>query len=174
MTELETERLNFRQWQLDDFATFHRFFSDDANAQFVGGKKTAEEAWRLMATYVGHYELNGFGYLAVEEKQSQTLIGTVGLWKSEPWPEVELGYWLVPDMQGKGYAMEAATVVIDYAFNKLGLETVVSYIDEKNIPSIRLAERLGGYRDGVIELLQFGRHEVYRYDYHKYANATAG
>ena len=163
MLELETERLNFRQWRTDDFDAFRQYFSNGELARFVGGKKSPEEAWRLMATYIGHAVLRGYGYPAVETKTDQRLVGTIGLWKSDPWPETELGYWLLPEMQGKGYAAEAAKTVLEYAFKKLQLATVVSYIDAANTPSIRLAEKLGAFHDGDLELLEYGPHRVYRY-----------
>lgn len=163
MIGLETERLIFRQWIESDYPIFSEFYSKAENAQYVGGVKTPEESWRLLATYIGHYELNGFSYLAINEKESGNLIGTIGLWKSQPWPEPELGYWLLPSSQGKGYGVEAGLTVKDFALNKLKFDSLVSYIDPANEPSKKLALRLGAKLDTIIELLDFGKHEVYRY-----------
>ena len=163
MIGLETERLIFRQWKHSDYDAFASFYAVEENARFVGGIKTPEASWRLMATYIGHYELNGYSYLAIDEKDTGTLIGTVGLWNSDPWPEPELGYWLLPNAQGKGYGVEAGLAVKAFALDTLKLKTLVSYIDPTNIPSKKLAERLGGTFDKTIELLDFGAHEVYRY-----------
>ena len=163
MIGLETERLIFRQWQKSDFQSFADFYKNEENARFIGGIKNPEESWRLMATYIGHYELNGYSYLALNEKVSGKLVGTVGLWNSHPWPEPELGYWLMPNAQGKGYGTEAGLAVKDFALNTLNIDSLVSYIDEANEPSKKLALRLGAKYDTVMDLLDFGRHEVYRY-----------
>ena len=163
MTNLQTERLNFRLWREDDYEAIKAFFSDEEQARFVGGTQTPEAAWRLLATYVGHYTLKGYSYLALEENSTQNFVGCVGLWKSEPWPELELGYWLIPEMQGKGYATEAAMALKNYAFDTLKVDTLVSYISPVNIPSQNLALRLGAVHDKDIELLDFGLHRVYRY-----------
>ena len=163
MIGLETERLIFRQWKHSDYDAFASFYAVEENARFVGGIKTPEASWRLMATYIGHYELNGYSYLAIDEKDTGTLIGTVGLWNSDPWPEPELGYWLLPSAQGRGYGVEAGLAVKAFALDTLELNTLVSYIDPTNIPSKKLAERLGATFDKTIELLDFGPHEVYRY-----------
>jgi len=163
MIGLETDRLIFRQWQNSDYDAFAKFYSDEANARFVGGMKKPEEAWRLMATYIGHYGLRGYSYLAIDEKENGTLIGTVGLWNSDPWPEPELGYWLLPIAQGKGFGVEAGLAVKEYALETLKLPSLVSYIDPTNEPSKKLAIRLGARYDKTIPLLDFGDHEVYRY-----------
>ncbi|HAS44405.1 MAG TPA: N-acetyltransferase [Microscillaceae bacterium] len=167
MIDLTTDRLKLRQWSASDFEAFAHFFADAANAHYVGGQKSREEAWRLMATYIGHYQLNGFSYMAIEDKSAQKLVGCVGLWNSEPWPELELGYWLLPAMQGKGYAFEAARKVKNYAFEVLKQPTLVSYIDPANTPSQKLATRLGGVYEKDIQLLDLGLHQVYRYSPNK-------
>lgn len=163
MTHLETERLNFRLWSAQDYEPLSQFYQNEQYARFVGGTKSAEESWRLMATYIGHYQLNGYSYLAIEEKTTGNLIGTVGLWNSIPWPEPELGYWLLPAAHGKGYGVEAGLAVKDYALNTLKFDSLVSYIDPANQPSKKLALRLGAKLDQTINLLDFGPHEVYRY-----------
>ncbi|MGX1930274.1 GNAT family N-acetyltransferase [Flagellimonas sp. 2504JD4-2] len=163
MIGLETERLLFRQWKHEDYALFSEFYKSEANARFVGGIKNPEESWRLMSTYIGHYELNGYSYLAIDEKELGNLIGTIGLWNSDPWPEPELGYWLLPTAQGKGYGVEGGLAVKEYALETLNLKSLVSYIDTANESSKKLALRLGAKYDTTIDLLDFGPHEVYRY-----------
>ena len=74
-----------------------------------------------------------------------------------------MGYWLLKEMPGKGYATEAASAVRNYAFNTVKTKTLVSYIDQENERSKRLAERLGAAHEGDIQLLDFGPHCVYRY-----------
>ena len=163
MIGLETERLVLRQWDILDYERFSKFFSDEKNARFVGGVKNKEKSYRLMAAYIGHYILNGCSYLAVTEKTSKDLVGTVGLWNSKPWPEPELGYWILPEHQGNGFATEAGLAVKKFALENLELESLVSYIDPSNKASIQLALRLGAKYDSEIKLLDFGLHSVYRY-----------
>ena len=163
MIGLETERLIFRQWQHSDYQSFAEFYQSEENARFVGGIKNPEESWRLMATYIGHYELNGYSYLAIDEKSSGNLIGTVGIWNSYPWPEPELGYWLMSHAHGKGFGVEAGIAVKNFALETLNFDSLVSYIDPANEPSSKLALRLGANFDKIVELLDFGAHEVYRY-----------
>ena len=85
------------------------------------------------------------------------------MWNAPSWPEPELGYWFMPEGQGKGFAYEAAAVLKQYALETLKLKSLVSFIASENEPSKKLALKLGAKQDGVIELFDFGPHEVYRY-----------
>ncbi len=158
-----TERLIFRQWKKSDYPKVADFFSKKENAKYVGGILSRENAWRLIATYLGMYHLNGYSYYAVEEKESGHFIGAIGLYDSEHWPEPEMGYWLLPEGQGKGYGVEGATAVKQYAEEVLKFESLVSFIASANEPSKKLSSKIGGKYEKKIDLLDFGEHEVYRY-----------
>ena len=160
---VETERLRLRQWRESDFASLARFYADEEDARFVGGKKDADQAWRLLALHIGHWSLKGFGYWAIDEKASNDFVGCAGLWQSPGWPELELGYWLMKKHRGKGYAAEACLRCIHYARAVLRAGSLVSYIDPANEPSIRLAQRLGATNEKTIELASYGPHCVYRH-----------
>ena len=143
MCELETERLVMRQWRADDFEMFATLFADEQAARYIGGTCPRDEAWRRMAAVVGHWALRGFGMWVLEEKTSGQAVGSSGLWYPEGWPELEVGWWLLPASQGQGYATEAARRARLYAYQTLGVSTLVSYIHPDNTPSKRVAERLG-------------------------------
>ena len=161
--DITTERLRLRQWKESDFPALATFFASPENTRFVGGVKSSEEAWRVMATYIGHFQLYGYSYMAVVDQATDQLQGAVGLWNSPDWPEPELGYWFLPQGQGKGYAFEAASALKQLAVGSTEIGTLVSYIAQENKPSIKLAEKLGAQVDGAIELFSFGTHQVYRH-----------
>jgi RimJ/RimL family protein N-acetyltransferase len=163
MVEQETDRLLLRQWRAEDFEIYAAYFADENTAKYVGGVTDREQAWRRLASYIGHWELMGFGYWAVEEKKSRAFVGAVGLWFSDGWPELELGYWLMPTMYGKGYATEAGIKSRDYAWEVVCATSLVSYIHPENVPSKKVAARLGATFEKTIELLEHGPHCVYRY-----------
>lgn len=163
MVELETERLLLRQWTQTDFDVYAAYYENEETARFVGGQMTRDRAWRHMAAIVGHWVLKGFGLWAVEEKSSGKLVGCIGLWEPEGWPELEVGYWLVKEAHGKGYATEAAIKARDHAYEVLGAKTLVSYIDPDNEPSKRVAEKMGATLEEVVELLDLGPHCIYRH-----------
>lgn len=161
--EVETERLHLKLWSEKYFDRYAEVYADEEQAKFIGGRLDRPQAWRLMASMAGHWVLRGFGVWAVVEKSTGEFVGSVGLWYPEGWPELELGYWLVPEARGTGYATEAGARARDYAFNELGAETLVSFISPHNEPSARVAERLGARYQRTIDLLNHGPHRVYRY-----------
>jgi RimJ/RimL family protein N-acetyltransferase len=163
MSNIETNRLLLRLWNEGDFDKFAEYYADENNAKYVGGQKNIDEAWRHFALQIGHWQLKGFGYWAVDEKSSGNFVGCVGLWQSAGWPELELGYWLLKEYQGKGYAYEAALKCKEYARKVLNARSLVSYIDPSNSPSIKLAEKMGAKYEKTIELLKHGPHCVYRH-----------
>ena len=161
--EIETVRLLLRQWRQSDFEVYAAFYENQAISRLVGGPMSREKAWRHLAMTLGHWQLRGFGMWAVEEKSTSELIGSIGLWKPEGWPELAIGYWLLEAARGKGYATEGAKGARDYAFDELGATTLVSYIEPSNVDSIRVAERMGAWHDETIQLLNDREHCVYRH-----------
>jgi RimJ/RimL family protein N-acetyltransferase len=141
-------------WRNDDFATYEKMCADPEIMKYLGGRVFDRlEAWRHMAFLVGHWELRGYGHWAVEEKESGKFVGRLGFLNPEGWPGFELGWTLAREAWGKGYATEGARRALDYAFNDLDKDHVISLIHPENKNSIRVAERLGEKLEGQTELL---------------------
>jgi len=155
MTILETERLILRQWREEtDFEAYARMCADPEVMRYLGGKPfTRLEAWRHMALVVGHWQLRGYGHWAVEEKASHQFIGRLGVQHPTGWPGFEIGWTLARESWGKGYATEGARRVLDYVFNEMGRDHVISLIHPENRASIRVAERLGETVEGETEVM---------------------
>jgi RimJ/RimL family protein N-acetyltransferase len=153
--QLETERLLLRMWREDDdFEPYAELCADPEVMRYLGGKPLNRmDAWRNMATMIGHWHLRGFGHWAVIEKASQRFIGRIGFMNPEGWPGFELGWTLACHAQGKGYATEGARRALEYAFTEMGRDHVISLINPLNAASIRVAERLGEKIEGRTELL---------------------
>ena len=144
MIELETERLRLRQWKLDDFDWYAALCADEEVMRFLGGKTFNRlDAWRHFTSIAGHWHFRGYGLWAVEEKASGSLLGRVGIIDHEGWPGFEVGWTLARAAWGKGYATEAARRAMQYAFEGLKRDRVISLIDRDNRASRQVAERLG-------------------------------
>jgi len=143
---LETARTNLCQLTLDDVPALTLIMSDPDVMYFSIWGPMDEEATRIFVEKtVEAYKKDGFGKWAVIDKKTNRLIGYCGLYKEsiDGAEHVELGYRLAKAYWGKGIGTEVAQAVCDYSFNVLKLEEVVSCIDKENIPSCRVAEKIG-------------------------------
>lgn len=140
---LETSRLVLRVPQESDLDGWAAFLADEECARFVGGVQARPAAWRSMAAMTGSWVLRGFGMFSVIEKASGRWVGRLGPWSPEGWPGTEVGWGILREFWGKGYATEGAAASIDWAFDVLDWREVVHCIDKANTASIAVAERLG-------------------------------
>jgi len=85
---------------------------------------------------------------AVGSKQTGDLIGDCGLRTEEDGRQAEIGFTLAREHQDKGYASEAVSRLVDYAFDDLSFHRLVAITDQENEPSFGLLERLGFRREG--------------------------
>jgi RimJ/RimL family protein N-acetyltransferase len=141
---LETERLLMRGWKPDDFEPYARFMADeDVTRHLTGAVLSRTDAWRNLAAVIGHWTLRGYGMWAIERKSDRAFIGRVGLWNPEGWPQLEVGWTLGKEYWGQGYAYEAGRRAMDYAFLTQDVDRMISVIQKNNVPSQKVAERLG-------------------------------
>jgi RimJ/RimL family protein N-acetyltransferase len=147
---LETERLRLRAHRVEDFAACAAMWADPVVIRYIGGKPlSAEEAWAKVLRYAGLWALLGFGYWAVEEKSTGSYIGELGFadFKRNIQPSLdgvpELGWALVSQAHGKGYATEAVRAAIAWGDEAFGEKRTVCIISPENVPSMRVAEKCG-------------------------------
>ncbi len=160
---LETSRLYLRPPVAEDFSGFCEFHRDPITMKHLGGVVADSVTWRIMRTVAGAWALDGFFLFSVLNKETHEWMGRVGPLYPHDWPGQEIGWGLISRFTGKGYAFEAATACMDYAFDRLGWQQVVHSIAPENTESQALAKRLGSsklgpgqlpdpYRDQPIEL----------------------
>lgn len=143
---LRTERLVLRMPVLADFEPRAAFYASDRSV-WEGGPITRVEAWRIWASEVGLWPLRGYGPFTVEA--GGAYIGEVGIYQAEDYPEAELGWFVLPEAEGKGYALEAARAVMAWVRGTFGWDEIVNIIDPGNARSIALGLRLGGRIDAT-------------------------
>lgn len=158
MTEIpmiETERLRLTAFGDRHFEAYASMLADPVSTRFVGDGEPLDRmnAWRSMAMLLGHWALRGYGMWAVELKDSGEFIGRVGLHNPEGWPDLELGWMLMPGQCHHGYATEAAHAALEFAFARVKALRVVSLIRVENSASERVARRLGGRQATTIDFL---------------------
>lgn len=141
--KIETERLILRPIQRQDFDPWVALMTDEQTARFIGGVQTRAGAWRGFMTMAGAWAMDGVSMFSVIEKSSGRWVGRLGPWQPEGWPGTEVGWGIAREFAGRGYATEGATAAIDWAFANLGWTEIVHAIDPLNLPSQKVAIRLG-------------------------------
>lgn len=144
---LETERLILRPTATEDFEPWAAYMALDAT-RFIGGPQPREAAWRGFTSVAGAWVVRGFSMFTAIEKATGRWVGRLGPWVPEGWPGTEVGWGLIPEAHGKGYALEGSTAAIDWVFDHLGWTEVIHTIAPENTASQRLAERLGSANRG--------------------------
>ncbi|EAQ03104.1 hypothetical protein OB2597_13208 [Pseudooceanicola batsensis HTCC2597] len=143
---IETERLVLRGPEPEDYPKFRHTFSS-YRSRFMGGPLNAYEAWMLYAAEIGHWQIRGYGMWMIHDRETEATLGMAGGWKPAQWPEAEIAWIIWPETAGRGYALEATHAARNHFYTRLGWEGAVSYLDPKNLDSVRLAERLGAQKD---------------------------
>ncbi len=157
---LETLRLRLKGPMPEDYPDFKATFTS-FRSRFMGGPLNTYEAWMLYAAEIGHWEIRGFGMWMIHDKETDATYGMAGGWQPAGWPEREIAWIIFPGQNGHGYALEATHAVRRHFYGR-GWEGAVSYIDPKNLDSIRLAERLGAKKDHAARTID-GSDAVYRH-----------
>jgi RimJ/RimL family protein N-acetyltransferase len=128
--------------------------ADPEVMRYIGGGTTLtrEESEAQVSRFVRHWEEQGYGLWAAEEKASGTFAGFVGLVHQEDWPEgghkTEVGWRLGRSFWGRGLATEGAMASVRYGFEELALERIISIVQPANVASRRVMEKVGLTRRG--------------------------
>jgi RimJ/RimL family protein N-acetyltransferase len=164
---LETDRLLLRWLSLEDFEFIRRLVNEPSFIQNIGdrGVRNDDDARSYIRNGpIASYEQFGFGLYLVQLKNSSTPIGICGLLKRESFDFPDLGYALLPEYWSKGYALEAASSVLNLARNELGLQRVLAIVNADNLASIRLLEKCGFHFENAVRLADEAAVQLYSCD----------
>lgn len=147
MSQLETPRLILREWTESDIEPFAKINSDPEVMKFLPQKLTTEESQLFIQKIKDHFKEYGFGVFACELRKQKKFIGYVGLsvptFITDFTPCVEIGWRLAKEYWNQGYATEAATATLEYAFAKLDLHDVFSFTVPDNKASQKVMQKIG-------------------------------
>jgi RimJ/RimL family protein N-acetyltransferase len=147
--ELVTDRLLLRGWRASDREPFAAMNADPEVAATLSRALTREESDAFADAIERRWREDGFGLWALERLDDAAFIGFTGLsvpsWA--PVPGVEVGWRLARPAWGHGYATEAARATLGFAFERLGLDGLVSFTAASNARSRAVMERIGMAHD---------------------------
>lgn len=155
IAELNTDRLRLRAWQESDREPFAVLNADPGVMEHFPACLSRAESDDLVDRIEAHWQQWGFGLWAVEQKSDRAFIGFIGL-KTVPFeadftPAVEIAWRLAQPYWGQGFASEGAKATLQFGFEQLQLDTIVSFTAVCNQRSQRLMQRLGLQQVGTFE-----------------------
>jgi RimJ/RimL family protein N-acetyltransferase len=125
--------------------------ADPRVMEFFPALMTPEESDASVDRAEAHFAAHGFGVWAVELPGTADFIGFIGLWhptiETHFTPCVEIGWRLAFEHWGRGYATEGALASLQFGFETLDLEEIVSYTAPVNVRSRHVMEKIGMIRD---------------------------
>ncbi len=145
MQILETGRLLLREFVPGDADALAAVISDPETMRFYPEPRDRAGVESWIERNRRRYRDDGHGLWAMVLKSSGEVVGDCGLTRQsvDGVDEIEIGYHLRRDLWGRGLAPEAAAACRDYGFERLGAERLISLIRPANLPSRRVAEKIG-------------------------------
>ena len=149
--QIETPRLLLRPFIIEDAHAMFELDSDPRVVRYVGNKpvKSLDETRKIMKHVFAQYERNGIGRMTVVLKDTNEIMGWSGL-KLEDNNTYngqinfyDLGYRFMPRFWRKGYGFESAQASLDWGFNVLKLKKISGFVQQGNIGSRRILEKVG-------------------------------
>ncbi|MCB1107597.1 MAG: GNAT family N-acetyltransferase [Chlamydiia bacterium] len=154
MPHLQTDRLLLRFWKEKDLDPFAKLNSDPRVMEYFPAPLSRTESDQMVKRVQAQLEEKGWGLWAVSELKTENFIGFIGLHAVEQStfpvhfaPAIEVGWRLAFDYWGKGYATEGAKAALQYGFQSLCLNEIVSFTATQNKRSRKVMERIGMHHD---------------------------
>lgn len=161
MTGFTTARLCATPVCADDWPFILRLWSDDRVARTLGGVRDRDQVQRTLAEDVAHWARCGFGRWLLRHDGEPVGAVKVAHCTVAGRPEVELGYALVPEAWGLGYATEAGSGAMAFARENTRLDSIIAYALASNEGSFAVMRRLGFTYERDLDLPE-GPHRLYR------------
>lgn len=163
----ETERLTIRKFTEEDVEFIFTLLNSNGWLEFIGDRniKTLKDArLYILNGPLFSYLKFGFGPYLIALKETNLAIGMSSLIKRDTLEDVDLGFALLPEYSGNGYAFEASDAVIRFSKEQLQIQKLVAITNLTNTRSVSLLKKLGFKSDGTItfpneeeELLLFSK-----------------
>ncbi len=171
----ETSRLKIRELTSEDAAFILALTNEPATIENIGDKglRSVADAQRFISSGPWTAQQKpGYGQFAIELKHSGELIGVCGILYRIKLDLTDIGFALMPQYWRQGFAFEAASAVMDYGHNTLGISNIVGLTSKTNVASINLLKKLGMRFETMISMSDDGVEDVQVYAETSLASAT--
>ena len=149
---IETERCYLREMELADLNDLYALYDDAEMANYMEPLRAWEEEAEYTKSYIQNmYRFYGYGMWLVKDRWNDELIGRAGFGHADRGGEcvLEMGYAITACRRRKGYAWEVCLALVNYAREAgLGFDKLYCFVQEQNVASLALLEKLGFVCDG--------------------------
>jgi [ribosomal protein S5]-alanine N-acetyltransferase len=147
LATIYTDRLMLRPFNMDDADGMFRLDSDPRVHFFLGNQPVTHisQSREVIRNVTAQYTENGIGRWAAVLRSTGEFIGWSGLKLVTEGTELyyDVGYRLIPEFWGQGYATESANAAIRYGFDIMGLTTIIGTAHQDNKASISVLKKCG-------------------------------
>jgi RimJ/RimL family protein N-acetyltransferase len=146
LTKLETERLILTPMKMEDADLILKLYNAPNFIKFIGDRniKTIQDAENYIKNkFLPQIERLGYGNYLITTKVDQKKIGGVGIFEREGLEVQDIGFSFLPEFEGKGFGFEAASKLLETAFENFNLKNIAAITSKENIASQKLIEKLG-------------------------------
>lgn len=151
----KSDRLGFRNWIMEDLAELALMSADEEVMEFFPKTLSLDESNEFLHRLQKQYEDNGYTYFATERLDTGEFIGFIGLayqdYEAEFTPATDIGWRLKRSAWGEGYATEGAMRCLDFAFETIKLEKIISVCTIGNDKSEHVMQKIGMIKKGVFK-----------------------
>lgn len=153
--EFETERLLIKPTSVRDAELIYQLMNTPKFIKYVGDRNinSIEDAENYIRNKMLP-QLNSLGYsnYSLIRKSDDSKIGTCGLYDRDGVEGIDIGFALLPEYEGFGYAYESVNRLKKAAFEEFEIEEIKAITSKENISSQKLLEKLGLEKVGTIKL----------------------
>ncbi len=144
---IETDQIALRELTMADFDAWHQILSDKETMQYYPREFDEDQTRKWINWNLDNYSRYGFGLWAVILKKTNEFIGDCGITMQNIYRDgnlfPEIGYHINKRFWNKGYASQASKACLEYLFKNTDFNEVFSYQNSTNIPSRKVAEKMG-------------------------------
>lgn len=155
INNIETDRLWIVPMDFEDSQFLISLFNSPKWLKYIGDRnlKTVDDAKAYISNRIlPQRERLGFSNFVLHLKENGEKIGICGLFERDGLENIDIGFALLPDYEGHGYALEAAKKIMKTGFEDLGLGTIVAITTKDNFASQRILVKLGMILSGTTRI----------------------
>lgn len=152
---ISTKRLGLREWKDEDIQPFTLLNADTVVMQYFPSTLSKDQTLNMIGRIKKDFAKNGFGLYAVEIKESLEFIGFTGFsipaFEAFFTPCIEIGWRFKKEVWGNGFATEAAIACLQFGFEQLEFDKIVSFTAAVNNKSENVMKRIGMQNTGEFD-----------------------